>query len=136
MLYPIDSHSHSGVTRPRARDCNSDTALLAVQYLLLTGSVYCDGTFRTGNFTGEGIKGLSAIAVKTHNIHPNFKGPDMKEGPPSFGSAILLVRNPKDALVADWHRRRNNRNTNDNVSNHVLSVGPEYFGEPTIMVSD
>lgn len=95
--------------------------------------MYCDGALRTNNYTGEGISGSSVIAVKTHTIHPNLLGPDVKSGPPAFGSAIVLIRNPRDAAVADWHRKRNNRMTNSSVSNHVLSVGPEMFGKLGIL---
>ena len=48
---------------------------------------------------------------------------------PIYGAAILLIRNPRDALIAEWHRERTNRVSNGTNSNHVMHVGKEYFGK-------
>lgn len=48
---------------------------------------------------------------------------------PVYGGAILLVRNPRRAMIAEWHRERSKRQVNSTVSNHYLYVGKEYFGE-------
>ena len=107
---------------------------LAIFYLT-PGALYCDGAFRTKGFTGEGVRGSSVIVVKTHNNHPLFVGDrgEFRSRVGVFGSAILLVRNPMDALVSDWHRGRSNRKMNRTVSNHFLSVGEDWFGEMSLL---
>ncbi len=89
---------------------------------------------RTKGFTGEGIYGPSVIVVKTHTINPLFTRMDnfpkrIPDKVPVFGAGIFLIRNPKAAMVAEWHRERSKRLTNRNVSNHFLAVGDEYFGK-------
>lgn len=109
--------------------------LLSYAYFcIFVGSRYCDGSLRTNGFNGEGVYGPSVSAIKLHSINPLFT--NMKHLPsrisntlPVFGAAIILVRNPRDAMVAEWHRERTKRQTNRNVSNHFLYVGKEHFGE-------
>lgn len=98
------------------------------------GSLYCDGALRTKGFTGEGVHGESVIAIKSHTVNPLFT--NMKSLPksipsktPVFGAALVLIRNPRGAMIAEWHRERTKRQTTRNVSNHVLFVGEEYFGK-------
>ncbi len=91
--------------------------------------MYCDVTLRGNNYSGEGVNGSSVIAVKTHATHPKFIGQNDKIGSQVFASAIVILRNPQDAIISDWNRRNNKRTSNDSVSNHVLSVGPEMFGK-------
>ena len=52
---------------------------------------------------------------------------------PKYGSAILLIRNPFDALVAEWNRLQGQKikDPSQNGSHHVKYVGREYFGEST-----
>lgn len=113
------------MSRSRLSNCN------------FTGSRYCDGALRTHGFNGEGVYGPSVIAVKFHSINPLFT--NMKKLPkripptvPVFGAAIVLIRNPRDSLVAEWHREKSKRQSNVNVSNHFLYVGKEYFGMSTL----
>ena len=76
-------------------------------------------------FPGEGIRGSSVLVVKTHNSGKRRE----TTGHVQYRSAILIVRNLKDALIADWHRRCA-KSQNLTVENrHVLSVGKEYFGK-------
>lgn len=98
--------------------------------------MYCDGALRTKGFTGEGTHGPSVIAIKSHSINPLFT--HMKKLPkivpmkvPVFGAAVLLIRNPRNALIAEWHRERTKRQSNRNISNHFLYVGEEFFGRLT-----
>ena len=102
------------------------------------GSLYCDGALRTKGFTGEGVRGPSVIAIKSHTVNPLFTR--MKKLPkristntPVFGAALVLIRNPRNAIIAEWHRERTKRQTNRNISNHVLFVGKEYFGKVHIV---
>ena len=56
----------------------------------MTGSVYFDyGLYKRG-FPGEGLRGVSAVAVKTHEYTP--------EAMAAFDQAVLLVRDPFEAL--------------------------------------
>ena len=102
-------------------------------YIFTKGSLYCDGALRTKGFTGEGVYGQSVIAIKSHSINPLFI--NMENLPkrifnkaPLFGAAIVLIRNPRDALIAEWHRERTKRKTSVNSSNHILHTGREHFG--------
>ena len=40
---------------------------------------------------------------------------------PGYGAAILVVRNPFDALIAEWNREKSNY--------HTGVASPEIFGE-------
>ena len=105
-----------------------------LQLLCLTGSLYCDGALRTKGFSGEGVYGSSVIAIKTHTVNPLFT--NMEKLPtrvasttPVFGAAIFLVRNPRNAMIAEWHRERTKRKSNITVSNHFLYVDKSHFGK-------
>ena len=67
--------------------------------------------------------------MKTHNKQPQFVGGHVisKTRLP-YGSAILLVRNPRDALIAEWNREKSKKQVSKNVSNHFSYVGQEFFG--------
>lgn len=80
------------------------------------------------------MRGQSVIAIKSHTINPLFTLMDnlpkrIPSNTPVFGAALVLIRNPRNAMIAEWHRERTKRQTNRNVSNHVLFVGEEYFGK-------
>jgi len=46
-----------------------------------------------------------------------------------YKSAILLVRNPLDALVSEWNRKMVlEMKSGQNGSSHTTSAGPEFFG--------
>lgn len=100
--------------------------------VLSVGSRYCDGALRTNGFTGEGVYGPSVLAIKSHTINPlftNMKLPKRVSNTPVFGAAIVLIRNPRNAMVAEWHREKSKRQSNVSVSNHFLYVGEEHFGK-------
>ncbi|CAH2094052.1 unnamed protein product [Euphydryas editha] len=63
---------------------------------VVTGSVYMDYGLRMHGFPAENVTDGSVLVVKTH------------EAPPlevdKFKSAILLIRNPRDAILADFNR--------------------------------
>ena len=60
-----------------------------------TGSVYCDHSLKMNGFPGESVVSPSVLVVKTH------------ESPPAkvFDAAIVIMRNPFHALVAERARR-------------------------------
>ena len=110
--------------------------LVNAVYMLLfmyIGALYCDRELRTRGFTGESIRGPNVIAIKTHNNKGRFTNghlpPRVYVGIPIYGAAILLVRDPKTALVAEWHRQRTRSQSNTTFSSHFLTVGEEYFSK-------
>lgn len=78
---------------------------------ICTGFNFCDYVMRMKGFIGENINTGSVLVVKTHMDTPNWTGsskkhPNKFEG--KYGSCIFLVRNPYDALIAEWNRRLTN----------------------------
>ena len=104
---------------------------------VIPGSLYCDNVLRARGFTGEFIRGPSVIAVKTHNTKGRFTHgelpPRILNRAPVFGAAILLVRDPKSALVAEWHREKTRCQTNATSSSHYLSAGEEFFSKFSLL---
>lgn len=82
---------------------------------ICTGSTMCDMSLRFAGFTGENIQSGRVLVVKTHASEPNWittttqemSGLDHRSGS-SFNSAIILIRNPMDAMVSEWNRRAAN----------------------------
>ena len=100
---------------------------------ICTGAIYCDVFLREQGFNGEGIKSGAVLVVKTHTWRSGWDNVTMQALPPntrsspSYGSAILLVRNPANAAIAEWNRR--NAHFNKSVaSSHTYTAGPEMFG--------
>ncbi len=105
-----------------------------------TGSIYCDATLRQRGFLGEGIKSGNTLVIKTHQTDPRWSGVTYSQSEPFkyfkklrdvplYGAAILIVRNPYDALVAEWHREQ----TRSLPDNHIAYVGLEHFSKCTYM---
>ena len=99
-----------------------------------TGFEFCDISMRVKGFAGENIVSGAVLVVKTHGF-PNWKGKKRRGGKGvSFESAVVLIRNPLDALVAEWNRRvaNNFRGSTVSLTSHVKSAGREMFGEHII----
>lgn len=102
-----------------------------------TGAVYCDISLRMSGFVGEYIRGGSVLVTKTHKSTPiwvqtgQFTPLGDCEG--EYGSAILIVRNPFDALVAEWNRKVANEFYTRTVKldSHTRRAGEEWFGRQT-----
>lgn len=62
---------------------------------IATGSVYLDEGLAEYGFPGENIQNASMLVVKTHQM-PNIK---------HFDKIILLIRQPMDAIRAEFNRR-------------------------------
>lgn len=73
---------------------------------IYTGSIYCDTTLKAV-FPGEYIVSANVLAVKTHHPDTAQLPDDVQEqtGKNKYNKAILLVRNPFDALVSEANRR-------------------------------
>lgn len=74
---------------------------------ICTGSIYCDHPLRNSGMIGEYVNTGRVIVVKTHtsdyqwlDVTPEKQNND--DG--LYGSAILLIRNPFNAFIAEWNR--------------------------------
>lgn len=80
---------------------------------ICTGSVMCDMSLRHSGFIGENINSGSTLVVKSHEPVPTWlvgpikstNGLKPQANNVAYESAIVLIRNPFDALVAEWNRR-------------------------------
>ncbi|RVE53976.1 hypothetical protein evm_001379 [Chilo suppressalis] len=63
---------------------------------IVTGSVYMDYGLRVHGFPAENVTDGSVLVVKTHEAPPL--------DPNKFKSALLLIRNPRNAILADFNR--------------------------------
>ena len=75
---------------------------------IYTGSIYCDTTLKAA-FPGEHVCSANVLVVKTHHPDSTHLPKDVKLilKRNSFDKAIVLVRNPYDALVSEANRRWN-----------------------------
>lgn len=103
-----------------------------------TGAIYCDTKLRVSGYPGESLRSGRTLVIKTHQTDPRWTGvvypPNTTDSYftkesniPVYGSAILLVRDPFHALVAEW-----NRLTSVNMSltdHHINSLDSQFFGE-------
>lgn len=64
---------------------------------ILTGSVYRDYSLKRNGFPGEGVCSGTVVLVKTHEWGPKAREP--------FDQALLLLRDPYGALMAEFNRR-------------------------------
>ena len=75
-----------------------------------TGSIYCDTTLKAA-FPGEYIVSGSVLVVKTH--HPDTIALPIETRDPlkqqKFDKAVIIVRDPFDALVSEANRRWNSK---------------------------
>lgn len=96
---------------------------------ICTGFEFCDISMRVKGFAGENIVSGAVSVVKTHG-YPHWKN-KRKNNAIRFDSAVVLVRNPLDAFVAEWSRKVANNFHGSTVSltSHVKSAGKEMFGE-------
>ena len=81
---------------------------------ILTGSVYKSSPhLKVNGFPGEGVMNSSVIVVKTHKLertanpegaHEQFLHADYSHQSKQFNKAILLVRDPHEAILSDFNR--------------------------------
>ena len=83
---------------------------------IFTGSEdRCDRVLRASGHLGEGITTNDVLAIKTHFAKDN-----------GYGKAIVLVRDPFDAILAEYHR--------STLWSHVGKLEPAHFGKTYIMI--
>ena len=97
---------------------------------ICTGFESCDISMRVKGFAGENIVSGAVSVVKTHKFPP-WKGKGKHNSGVRCDSAIVLVRNPLDAFIAEWNRRVANNFHAETISltSHVESAGENWFGE-------
>lgn len=102
---------------------------------LCTGGVYCDIALRQNGFPGEELRSGVVLVVKTHQTDPRWTGvhyaSDLPltyykkvEHIPVYSAAILLVRNPFHAIVAEHNRLLNV----DSIDTHTAHGEQQEFG--------
>jgi len=107
------------------------TAAVCTSKVFVPGASYCDGGLLSKGFNGEGVVGPNVVAVKSHTVKPKFNtfmNQRHDDDTVTFDAAVVLFRNPKNAMIAEWHRRRTKRMVNSSASSHFLSTGREDFG--------
>lgn len=77
---------------------------------ICTGFNFCDYIMRMKGFIGDNINSGSVLVVKTHMDKPQWIGNTkiFNRFEAKYGSAIFLLRNPYDSLIAEWNRRLTN----------------------------
>ena len=102
---------------------------------ICTGFIHCDYVMRKKGFVGESIKSGSVIVVKTHAMQPQdrIESSQTNSNQPFFGSAIFILRNPYDSVVAEWNRRVTNMflipNKVEHNESHTNIVPEEYWSK-------
>lgn len=74
-----------------------------------TGSLFCDKILHGGGMCGEGMRD-GVLVVKTHDTRLQWTDMHYKSGKwsdtrPFFDAAIVVIRSPFKALVAEWNRQ-------------------------------
>lgn len=84
---------------------------------IFTGSIYCDPGLKSV-FPGESIVSGNVIVIKTHRSDSVELPDDVKlfTQKTSYDKAIVIVRNPYDALVSEANRRWNSKHS---INNHL-----------------
>ena len=84
---------------------------------VFTGSQECDIVLKASGLLGEGVQSSNVLMVKTH------KPSDLIETIPQrrFKAAVVLMRNPFDAVLAEYHRMV--------LWSHIRKLEPEHFSE-------
>ena len=95
--------------------------LLETSTGVYTGSVYCDHAYIEAGMIGEGVRSRNVIAVKSHSCMNNF----------GYSKRIYVVRNPFNAIFANFNRKAKRRFQNSS-SSHVAEFNEAQFGKHII----
>ena len=84
---------------------------------IFTGSIYCDEVLKS-IFPGESVVSGNVIAIKTHHADATTLPKDVQlaTGREKYDKAVLLIRDPFDALVSEANRRWNSKRS---LNNHI-----------------
>ena len=128
--YPMGLASYPGSGNTWVRGLIQRTTGLCI------GAIYCDINLRQNGYPGESIRSAVTFMVKTHQTDPRWAGVRYDanasfeyfkklEHVPVYSGGVFILRNPFHALVSEYKRTR----WEDHPESHVISLGPEYFGE-------
>ena len=84
---------------------------------IYTGSVYNDTGLRNAGFLGESIRNGSVLVIKTHHPPNNTL----------YNRAIVLMRNPLDAIVANFNRIKTGGNHTGVVNSTMFTSDGKYL---------
>lgn len=105
---------------------------------LCTGAIYCDKTLRSNGYPGERLQTAATFMVKTHQVDPRWSGvhygpndpftyfTDLKSVP-IYSGGVFIMRNPFDAMVAEFKRQA--WVDREDLANHVKDLSIEHFGK-------
>ena len=92
---------------------------------ILTGSAYCDNELKSF-FFGEHVVSGNVLLVKTHTGRFGLEDPVQALGSGSkVEKAIILVRNPFNAIVSEAHRRYGK--SSNQLNHHLHTAGIKFF---------
>ena len=92
--------------------------LLETSTGVYTGSIYCDHAYVEAGMIGEGVRSGNVIAVKSHSCKNTFE----------YTKLIYIVRNPLDAIFANFNRKVM-RHSQNSPSSHVAEISDSHFGK-------
>lgn len=92
---------------------------------VFSGSLYCDTTLKS-EFPGEFVVSGNVVVIKSHHADTRAlpKDVQLSTGRKGYDKAIILVRNPFDALISEANRRWNSKHF---VNSHVGLAGETSF---------
>ena len=93
VLLKLNARTPPRIFPPKCLTFYNSISILGVS----TGSVYKDVALLRNGFPAESVNNGSVIAVKTHEWGGQARN--------SFQSAVLLVRDPFDSILAEFNRR-------------------------------
>jgi hypothetical protein len=131
---PFDVHMPKVKWCSRRTFCSVNSPLIALvsfhgsgntwlRYLIeqatgyFSGSIYCDRTLKRV-FPGEAVASGNVVVIKTHHADTRTLPKDIQisTGRERYHKAIVLVRNPYNALISEANRRWNsNRSMNSHI---------------------
>ena len=104
---------------------------------ILTGSVYKSSFhLKTNGFPGEGVMNSSVIVIKTHKLdrtanpegaNEQFLHSENSHPSKQFNKAILLVRNPHEAILSDFNRIKGHHTGHAEPSDFKSGKWQEFF---------
>ena len=81
---------------------------------LYTGSIYRDpGLLHSGHFPGEEYQDGRVVVVKTHGMLDSSE----------YQRAVLLIRNPFDAILAEYNRQQTQNQTQIAARDSFKTIG-------------
>ena len=102
----------------------------------LTGSIYKEDELKEHGFPGEGLMDSSVIVVKTHSVgrtagpdslHEQYLNAENGHQTKQFDKAILLIRNPCEAIFSDFNRMKGGHTGHAELDDFKSEKWQEFF---------